>query len=79
LLEVLVLIITLMAERLNLNSRNSSKPPSSDPNREKKPRKKGDRKPGGQNGHTGRTLEKVDVITSKFLPENGPESPQEEM
>jgi len=60
LLEVLVLIITLMAERLNLNSRNSSKPPSSDPNREKKPRKKGDRKPGGQNGHTGRTLEKVD-------------------
>jgi transposase len=60
LLEVLVLIVTLMADRLNLNSRNSSKPPSSDPNREKKPRKKGDRKPGGQNGHTGRTLKKVD-------------------
>ena len=60
LLEVLVLIVTLMADRLNLNSRNSSKPPSSDPNREKKPRKKGDRKPGGQNGHPGRTLEKVD-------------------
>ena len=60
LLEVLVLIVTLMADRLNLNSRNSSTPPSSDPNREKKPRKKGDRKPGGQNGHTGHTLEKVD-------------------
>jgi len=60
LLEVLVLIVTLMADRLNLSSRNSSKPPSSDPNREKKPRKKGDRKPGGQNGHTGRTLKKVD-------------------
>jgi transposase len=60
LLEVLVLIVTLMADRLNLNSRNSSKPPSSDSNREKKPRKKGDRKPGGQNGHAGRTLKKVE-------------------
>jgi transposase len=60
LLEVLVLIVTLMADRLNLSSRNSSKPPSSDPNREKKSRKKSDTKPGGQNGHTGKTLEKVD-------------------
>ncbi len=60
LLEVPVLIVTLLADRLNLNSRNSSKPPSSDPNREKNPQKKSDRKPGGQNGHTGKTLEKVD-------------------
>ena len=60
LLEVLVLIVTLMADRLNLNSRNSSTPPSRDPNREKKPSKKGDRKPGGQKGHTGQTLKKVD-------------------
>jgi len=35
LFEVLVLIITLLANRLNLNSKNSSKPPSTDPNREK--------------------------------------------
>lgn len=61
LMEVMVLIVSLMANRLNLSSRNSSKPPSSDPNREKKPRKKGDKRPGGQNGHTGRTLEKVDT------------------
>ena len=61
LMEVMVLIVTLMANRLNLSSRNSSKPPSSDPNREKKPRKKGDRKPGGQNGHEGHTLEKVEI------------------
>jgi transposase len=61
LMEVMVLIVTLMANRLNLSSRNSSKPPSSDPNREKKPRKKGDRKPGGQNGHAGHTLEKVET------------------
>jgi transposase len=60
LLEVLVLIITLMADRLNLSSRNSSKPPSQDPNREKKPKKKSGKKPGGQNGHPGSTLKKVD-------------------
>ncbi len=60
LLEVLVLIVTLMADRLNLNSSNSSKPPSSDPNRKKTPRKKGARKPGGQKGHAGKTLEKVE-------------------
>ena len=39
LLEVLVLIITLMANRLNLNSKNSSKPPSTDPNRNKTSKK----------------------------------------
>lgn len=31
-IELLILIITLLANRLNLNSTNSSKPPSSDPN-----------------------------------------------
>jgi hypothetical protein len=30
--EILILVITLLANRLNLNSTNSSKPPSSDPN-----------------------------------------------
>jgi transposase len=60
LMEVLVLIVTLMANRLNLDSSNSSKPPSSDPNREKTPKKKSDKKPGGQKGHAGKTLEKVD-------------------
>ncbi|HIC78175.1 MAG TPA: IS66 family transposase [Sulfurovum sp.] len=59
LLEVLVLIITLLANRLNLNSKNSSKPPSTDPNRDKTSKKKKGRKAGGQNGHTGKTLEKV--------------------
>ena len=33
--EILILIITLLANRLNLNSTNSSKPPSTDPNRKK--------------------------------------------
>ena len=35
-MEVLFLIITLLMNRFNLNSKNSSKPPSTDPNRDKK-------------------------------------------
>ena len=58
--DILILIITLLANRLNLNSTNSSKPPSSDPNRIKRPREKSGKKAGGQNGHVGTTLQKVD-------------------
>jgi len=58
--ELLVLLITLLVGRLNLNSRNSSKPPSSDPNRKKASKAKGKRKAGGQKGRIGVTLEKVD-------------------
>lgn len=61
--ELLILIITLLVNRLEINSSNSSKPPSQDPNRDKKKRKarkdKGKkRKPGAQPGHKGVTLEK---------------------
>jgi len=60
-IEVLIVLISLLAGRLNLNSKNSSKPPSSDPNREKTPaRKRTGKKPGGQKGHPGKTLAKVD-------------------
>lgn len=59
-IELLVLIITLLLNRLGLNSRNSSKPPSSDPNRKKSSRQKTGKKPGGQAGHKGSTLTKVD-------------------
>ena len=52
--EIMILIITLLANRLNLNSTNSSKPPSSDPNRKKKRKSKTGKKPGGQKGHVGR-------------------------
>ena len=58
--EILIVVITLLANRLNLNSSNSSKPPSSDPNRERQPKKKADNKTGGQKGHNGTTLIKVD-------------------
>ena len=57
-LDVLFLLITLLCNRLTLNSSNSSKPPSSDPNREKSKREPGSNKPGGQAGHKGSTLER---------------------
>lgn len=63
-IELLTLIIKLLSNRLNLNSDNSSKPPSQDPNRPKKKKikRKGKKKrrPGGQKGHKGSTLEKFE-------------------
>jgi transposase len=58
-LDVLLLLMTILLSRLGLNSKNSSKPPSADPNRTKEPKNKSDRKPGGQNGHNGSTLQPV--------------------
>jgi transposase len=54
-----------LESRLNQNSRNSSKPPSTDYFTKGKPnpkslRKKSGKKPGGQEGHPGTTLEMVD-------------------
>ena len=59
-IEMLILIVTLLVNRLGLDSRNSSKPPSTDPNRQRKSKKTGRNKPGGQRGHIGSTLDKVD-------------------
>jgi len=58
--EILILVITLLVNRLNLNSANSSKPPASDPNRQRQPKTKTGNKAGGQKGHIGTTLKKVD-------------------
>lgn len=64
-LTSLVSVVNLLSNQLGLNSSNSSKPPSSDPNRLRKKRittgKK--RKPGGQKGHTGIRLEPVENPT----------------
>lgn len=58
-LDVLLLLVTILANRLGLNSKNSSKPPSTDPNRKKQTKEPGERKPGGQHGHVGTTLKQV--------------------
>lgn len=51
-----------LERRLGLNSSNSSKPPSTDLDKKKKnnSREKGNRKPGGQQGHEGKTLNQVE-------------------
>jgi len=53
--------ITVLEEHLAVNSRNSSKPPSSDglKKQTRSQRPIGERKPGGQNGHQGHTLKMV--------------------
>lgn len=50
-----------MLERLSLNSKNSGKPPSTDPNRKKSSanKKSSKRKPGGQPGRIGKQLKPV--------------------
>jgi transposase len=61
----LVDVLSLVSNSLGLNSSNSSKPPSSDPNRVRRKRitKGKRRKPGGQNGHRGSRLEQVENPT----------------
>ncbi len=66
--EIILIVLKILCDRLSLNSNNSSIPPSKDPNRDKKNKKirkdKGKkRKPGGQKGHPGSTLEQVDNPT----------------
>lgn len=70
-IELLMILIEVLLGRVKTNSRNSSKPPAQDPNRPKKTRSKGQRKPGGQSGHIGKTLQPTtepDAI--KFLKVN---------
>lgn len=64
-LTTLVDVVNLLSNQLGLNSSNSSKPPSMDPNRTRKTRttKGKRRKPGGQKGHSGSRLEQVENPT----------------
>jgi transposase len=60
-LELLLLLVGLLLNRLTLYRRTSSIPPASDPNRKKTSTKgKGKHKPGAQQGQKGCTLEPVD-------------------
>ncbi|MBT3811947.1 MAG: transposase [Gammaproteobacteria bacterium] len=59
-LEMILLLVTVLLNRVTLNSKNSSKPPASDPNRKNGSRKKSDKPPGGQKSHVGTTLQKIE-------------------
>ena len=58
-IELILILVTVLINRLKLNSSNSSKSPSSDPNRVRKNKTKSNKKTGGQNGHKGSRLEKI--------------------
>jgi len=58
-LMLMLMLMTVLLNRNTLNSKNSSKPPSADPNRKKSSRQKSDRASGAQKGHNGATLKKV--------------------
>ena len=60
-IQILLMFVEAMLIRFSLTSRNSSKSPSSDPNREKtSTRKASERKPGGQPGRVGKNLKQVE-------------------
>lgn len=59
-IKMMILLVDLLSGRANLNSKNSSKPPSDDKNRKRGSKnEKSNKKPGGQNGHIGTKLKKV--------------------
>jgi len=71
-MELLITIISILLNQRNTNSRNSSKPPSQDPNRPRKDKgkKRGKKNPGAQMGHIGATLNPVknpDEIEEIFI------------
>ena len=75
--ETLLIIIECLLLRFGANSRNSSVPPSRDPNRKKKVRQKSGKKVGGQPGHKGSTLQQIknpdEVISLKVDPKTLPD------
>ena len=58
-IDVLIMLVSVLLNRATLNSHNSSKPPSSDPNRKKNKRTKTGKPSGGQQCHVGTTLQTI--------------------
>lgn len=59
-IELILMIVTLLAQKFGLNSKNSSIPPSQDSNRKKSSTTGSELKPGGQPGRIGKTLLQTD-------------------
>jgi transposase len=68
-MDLLLLIVTLLCQRIGLNSHNSSIPPSSDKNRRKNSNGNSTKKSDGQKRHKGTTLPLDDNpdITHKLI------------
>ena len=60
-LELILMVVIMLAERLGLHSKNSSILPSQDQNRKKSSNKKSNKPAGGQTGHKGTTLTQTDA------------------
>lgn len=73
----ILVIVVMLANKLGLNSNNSSIPPSKDMNREKLSKEKSDKKVGGQKGRVGKTLAQTDtpdeakviLVNRDFIPQ----------
>ncbi len=84
-LQLMIALIQVMVSRLQVNSSNSSMPPSSDGAKRSrrtvagKKKKKSDKPIGGQEGHEGTTLEKIEnpdeiielTVDRRTLPKDG--------
>lgn len=59
-IQMLIMAVQLLADRAKLDSRNSSKPPATDPHRARKVVQPSGRKAGGQPAHAGTNLAPID-------------------
>jgi len=60
-IKLIIVLIKILSDRINLNSSNSSKSPSTDQKRKRGSKtKKSSKKQGGQSGHAGVRLKKID-------------------
>ncbi len=78
-IELVLVVVVMLANKLGINSNNSSISPSKDKNREKLPKEKSDKKVGGQKGRVGKTLAQTDtpdevkviLVDRDFIPQGG--------
>ena len=83
LITILINLVEALVDRLGVNSSNSGQPPSQDPNRNRGGKGGSGRKPGGQFGRDGKTLDLVDdpdeVILLQIARDDLPEGKYESL